>query len=157
MGAHAGIYAASWRTETRERMRLLRLLLPLAICLGACVKRADIEVIEFTTPISASDRPMGTLGKIRIREVIQANREQVRNCYETRLVSSPNLHGKVAIRFVIGADGQVVESKVHESTVRDPELEGCVAARVSAFRFPPTGGGIIVVTYPFLFQLAQEG
>ncbi|WP_163995601.1 AgmX/PglI C-terminal domain-containing protein [Pyxidicoccus caerfyrddinensis] len=139
-------------------MSLPRLLLPLAICLGACVKRVDIEVLEPAAPASAaSARPLGHLDKDQIREVIRANRAQVRGCYETRLESTPNLRGKVAIRFVIGGTGQVLESKVHESTVGDAELEGCIAARVGTFRFPPTGGGVVVVTYPFIFKTAQEG
>jgi TonB family protein len=142
-------------------MSLPRLLLPLAICLGACVKRVDIEVLEPVEPVTpapaASARPPGHLDKDQIRAVIGANRAQIRSCYETRLESAPNLRGKVAIRFVIGADGQVLESKVRESTVGDPELEGCIAARVGTFRFPPTGGGVVVVTYPFIFKPAQEG
>jgi TonB family protein len=139
-------------------MSLSRLLLPLAICLGACVKQVDIEVLESAAPTpAASARPPGHLDKDQIRAVIGANRAKVRGCYETRLESAPNLRGKVVIRFVIGEAGQVLESKVRESTVGDPELEGCVAARVSTFRFPPTGGGVVVVTYPFIFKTAQEG
>ncbi|MCY1015852.1 AgmX/PglI C-terminal domain-containing protein [Pyxidicoccus sp. MSG2] len=139
-------------------MSLSRLLLPLAICLGACVKRVNIEVLEPVTPApAASARPLGQLDKDQIRAVIGANRAQIRGCYETRLESAPNLRGKVVIRFVIGADGQVLESKVRESTVGDAELEGCVTARVGTFRFPPTGGGVVIVTYPFIFKTSPEG
>ena len=37
------------------------------------------------------------------------------------------------------------------------ELEACVAGRVRAWEFPkPKGGGVVVVTYPFVFKQSGE-
>jgi hypothetical protein len=41
---------------------------------------------------------------------------------------------------------------MHDSTV-----ESCINARVKSWQFPkPKGGGIVVVTYPFLFKQSGE-
>jgi hypothetical protein len=40
--------------------------------------------------------------------------------------------------------------------VGNAELESCVAGRVRTWQFPkPKGGGVVIVTYPFIF--AQSG
>ena len=39
--------------------------------------------------------------------------------------------------------------------MNNAELETCVAGRVRTWVFPkPKGGGVVVVTYPFIFQQA---
>jgi hypothetical protein len=106
--------------------------------------------------ITSSDPTvMGSLDKELIRKVIHANRGQIRYCYESQLSKFPKLNGKVAIKFVISGQGTVSASSVAASTVNNPELEACVAGRVRTWVFPkPKGGGVVVVTYPFLFQQA---
>ena len=108
--------------------------------------------------IAADDATvMGSLDKELIRQVIARNRGQIRFCYESLLNRYPKLGGKVAIRFTISATGSVVASSVAQSTAGNPELEQCVAGRVRTWQFPqPKGGGVVVVTYPFLFKAAGE-
>jgi TonB family protein len=100
---------------------------------------------------------MGSLDKELIRQVIQRNRGQIRFCYESQLTKYPKLSGKVAIRFVITAEGSVSSSDVAQSTASNAELEKCVAGRVRTWLFPkPKGGGVVVVTYPFIFKASGE-
>ncbi|HEY8207354.1 MAG TPA: adventurous gliding motility protein GltG [Myxococcaceae bacterium] len=108
--------------------------------------------------ITSSDpEVMGSLDKELIRQVIRSHRDQIRYCYETQLARFPNLKGKVAVKFVISAVGSVASSSVSQSTVGNSELEMCVAGRVRTWVFPkPKGGGVVVVTYPFLFQQAGQ-
>jgi TonB family protein len=95
---------------------------------------------------------MGSLDKELIRQVIHRNRNQIRYCYESQLTRFPKLHGKVAVKFVISAAGTVASSNVAQSDVGNAELETCVAGRVRTWQFPkPKGGGIVIVTYPFVF------
>jgi TonB family protein len=102
---------------------------------------------------SADPTVMGSLDKELIRQVIHRNRGQIRYCYESQLTSHPNLRGKVAIKFVISASGTVAQSSVAQSDVRNAELETCVAGRVRTWEFPkPKGGGVVIVTYPFVFS-----
>lgn len=100
---------------------------------------------------------MGSLDKELIRQVIHRNRGQIRFCYESQLNRFPKLGGKVAVKFVIKDDGTVSSSTVAQSTANNAELESCVAGRVRTWLFPkPKGGGMVVVTYPFIFKQSGE-
>ncbi|HYH98061.1 TonB family protein, partial [Hyalangium sp.] len=106
---------------------------------------------------SSEPMVMGSLDKELIRQVIQRNRGQIRFCYESQLTKYPKLNGKVAVKFVINAEGKVVSSEVAQSTAGNAELESCVAGRVRTWQFPkPKGGGVVIVTYPFIFKASGE-
>jgi TonB family protein len=106
---------------------------------------------------SSEPEVMGSLDKELIRKVIQMNRGQIRYCYESLLNRFPKLGGKVSVKFVITATGSVASSSVAQSTAGNAELETCVAGRVRTWKFPePKGGGVVVVTYPFIFKQAGE-
>jgi TonB family protein len=106
---------------------------------------------------SSEPTVMGSLDKELIRKVIHANRGQIRYCYESQLNRFPKLEGKVAIKFVISAQGSVASSQVAQSTVSNAELETCIAGRVRTWIFPkPKGGGVVLVTYPFIFKQSGQ-
>ena len=99
----------------------------------------------------------GALDKELIRRVIHANRGQIRYCYDAQLNRFPNLNGKVSIKFTITPEGTVLKSNVVQSTVGNAEMESCVADRVLTWLFPkPKGGGVVIVTYPFIFKPAGQ-
>jgi TonB family protein len=108
--------------------------------------------------ITSSDPTvMGSLDKELIRQVIRRNVGKIRYCYETQLTRNPKLNGKVAIKFVISPSGTVSTASVAQSTANNPELESCVASRVRLLEFPkPKGGGMVIVTYPFVFSQAGQ-
>jgi TonB family protein len=106
---------------------------------------------------SSEPTVMGSLDKELIRQVIKRNVNQIRYCYESQLPRFPKLNGKVAVKFVISATGSVASSQVAQSTAGNAELETCVAGRVRTWQFPkPKGGGVVIVTYPFLFKQSGE-
>ena len=45
-----------------------------------------------------------------------------------------------------------------QSTLNDETVEQCVLARIRRWRFPaPTGGGVCVINYPWVFKAAGSG
>ena len=56
------------------------------------------------------------------------------------------------MRFTIAPNGQVAKVKIAESGLDDAAVEGCLTGVMKTLRFPqPKGGGVVVVTYPFVF------
>lgn len=94
----------------------------------------------------------GSLSQGQINSVIHANRAQIWECYERELANAPDLNGKLEIKIVIAASGTVSSATVVQSTTQSPELDGCVANTVAKLTFPKPQGGVVVVTYPFVFK-----
>lgn len=87
-----------------------------------------------------------------IRRTVRRHINEVRFCYEQRLSSRPDLQGRVTVSFVISGEGTVQSSVVSASTLNDATVEGCVSAAVRRWSFPaPEGGGVVGVSYPFVF------
>jgi TonB family protein len=97
----------------------------------------------------------GSLSKEAIRRVIQRRLNEVRFCYEQALSSRPELSGRVQVKFVIAPDGAVRAAGVESSTLAVPRTEDCIAQAVRRWSFPaPDGGGVVIVSYPFVFDAA---
>ncbi|MCB9632874.1 MAG: AgmX/PglI C-terminal domain-containing protein [Sandaracinus sp.] len=105
---------------------------------------------------TADDRRRGALSKRVIRVAIREGVPHVRACYQSRLAMLPDLEGRLEIRFLITPSGEVGPVATIESPGSlDLAVEVCVARVVKSLRFPPpNGGGIVIVTYPFV--LAQR-
>jgi metallo-beta-lactamase class B len=103
-------------------------------------------------------RATGSLDKEVIRSVIRSHVNEVKTCYELELTNMPDLFGRVWVEFTIAASGEVVASKVlPTSTTRHAPVETCTAASVRRWRFPkPIGGGVVIVTYPFVLVPEPE-
>jgi hypothetical protein len=99
----------------------------------------------------------GALDKEIIRRIIRRHINEIKYCYSKELQSNPNLNGRVVIQFTIAATGQVVASVVQESSLSNGPVESCIANAVRRWLFPkPMGGGIVVVSYPFVLRSAGE-
>jgi TonB family protein len=128
-------------------MRGLLLFVPLALAGTACASAPPTQQQDTPAPFRGSPLARG------IRDVIAANRQDIVDCYNKRLETSPGLHGGVTVKFTIAADGTVPEAAVAKNTVQDAELGDCMVARMKTWTFPqPQDGGIIRVTYPFTFK-----
>ena len=94
----------------------------------------------------------GNLDKSVIKDAISEHWPDIRSCYKNELKNDPKLIGKIAVKFVISATGTVKSSKVQGTTVENKAVESCVADQIKKIQFPaPKGGGVVIVTYPFLF------
>jgi len=97
----------------------------------------------------------GSLSKEQIGRVIRRYLNQIRYCYEKELPKSPNLYGKIVVMFTIGGTGKVTDANIMQTSLNDNNVESCVLRIIHRLHFPkPKGGGIVVVTYPFIFQQA---
>jgi TonB family protein len=95
----------------------------------------------------------GNLSRAEIDRVIRQNLPRFQNCYQRALVRSRNLAGKVAVRFTIAPTGGVAQANVDETSMGDAAVESCIVGVMQSLRFPkPRGGGIVLVTYPFVFR-----
>lgn len=95
----------------------------------------------------------GSLDKEIIRRVVRENQAQIRYCYERELTRTPGLNGKIVVKWVITGTGSVRQAQVVETGMKNPAVESCLTARINGWRFPkPKGGGIVIVTYPFIFK-----
>jgi hypothetical protein len=140
------------------RLRALPLVLTCLAPATAGATAAAIAPAEAVAPAAAVGPVRGSLDKEVIRGVIGRHLDEVRGCYEQRLLDVPTLTGRVMIQFAISGDGSVTRSVVQNTTMNDPQVEACIAATLLQWVFPkPTGGGIVIVSYPFILKPAQPG
>jgi TonB family protein len=96
---------------------------------------------------------IGSLDAALVDEVIKRNLAQIRYCYQRQLPKDRTLAGKIAIKFVISNDGTVSSARVKSSSLDNAQVEQCVVGRFLRMDFPqPKGGGIVTVSYPFMFS-----
>ncbi|MEO0606126.1 MAG: AgmX/PglI C-terminal domain-containing protein [Myxococcota bacterium] len=96
---------------------------------------------------------IGSLDRRVVDEVIKRHLDAIRYCYQRELPVHPNLAGKVVVRFTIAKDGSVAAADLKETTLGNARAEACVTGRFRRMTFPaPQGGGIVIVSYPFLFS-----
>jgi TonB family protein len=113
-------------------------------------------------PVDPNDAGEGTVGTGRFevlgsldRDVIQRTVRryagQMKYCYERELVKDPTLSATLLLKFVIAADGSVSSAAAKRSS-GNADLDRCAIEKAKRWRFPePRGGGIVIVTYPFVF------
>ena len=96
---------------------------------------------------------LGALDKSIIDRIVKQHLAKIRYCYQKELNKNPKLFGKLVVKFVIAKDGSVSTATTKASTLGNPIVEKCVNARFMRMRFPaPKGGGIVIVSYPFVFN-----
>ena len=101
----------------------------------------------------------GTLDKAYIQKRIRQDFVPLaKECYEAALERDAKLGGKLVFSFVIVGDedvGGIVESAEIDpsSTLVEKELVYCMRESLLSLSFePPKHGGVVTVTYPFVFS-----
>ena len=96
---------------------------------------------------------LGALDRSLIDEVIKRHMNQIRYCYQRELTKNPALGGKIVIKFTIAKDGTVSTASSKSTTMNNAAVEQCIVQRFLRMQFPePKGGGIVIVSYPFIFS-----
>ncbi|MBL8934790.1 MAG: TonB family protein [Archangium sp.] len=100
---------------------------------------------------------VGGLDKDVIMKVIKRHQNEIKFCYEQELQANPALAGKVAVAWTIDPSGGVSEAAVSESSIGNANVESCILQRIRRWKFPePDGGGIVNVTFPWIFKAAGD-
>lgn len=95
----------------------------------------------------------GSLDMETIRRIIRQHQAEYKYCYEKQLNVKRDLAGKISVKFTISGNGSVIAAMVLETTMGDRETETCLVDKIRRWVFPePKGGGIVIVTYPFVFK-----
>lgn len=106
-------------------------------------------------PTGGTPTILGALDRALIDAVIKDHMSQIRYCYQRELTKDPDLAGKVVMKFVIASDGTVSSASPKSSTLRQAAVDTCLTGKFLRMQFPaPQGGGIVIVSYPFLFSPA---
>lgn len=101
---------------------------------------------------------VGSLSREEIERVIKRHENEILFCYKTELNKDPNLFGKVAVNFTIDAAGGIADAQIAQTTMNNNNVEQCMLSRVRRWKFPePKGGGVVVVTYPWILQNSNGG
>jgi TonB family protein len=94
----------------------------------------------------------GSLTKQQISREISRNIARFKYCYEKELNGDQALAGKIVVYFTIAPTGEVADASIRESSMGSEAVASCLVKVMRSLEFPkPRGGGIVVVTYPFVF------
>jgi len=94
----------------------------------------------------------GNIDREAVAKVVNAHLQEVRACYERALLREPALAGKVVLEWTISQGGKVTSTKTKSSTLKSSAVEACILESLKSWQFPPARGGIVIVSYPFLFN-----
>jgi outer membrane biosynthesis protein TonB len=99
----------------------------------------------------ASDVEEG-LTRDQVGRVIHAHFKEIRYCYESATLRSPDIQGTLSLNFSVGASGNVQAANGGGST-GDSRLQNCIVSRLKGWKFPkPKGGVTVAVSYPLYFK-----
>jgi hypothetical protein len=96
---------------------------------------------------------LGSLDKALVDAVVKRHAQSIRYCYQRELTKDPSLAGKVTVKFFIDRFGGVSKSSIKRSSLGSTAAESCIKKRFMTMQFPePKGGGVVIVSYPFMFS-----
>jgi len=118
---------------------------------GGKIGRRKVGGVVFKAP-KRKMRVRGHLSREAIAKVVRKHLREVQYCYEKNLLLSPNLQGKVIMEWTITLSGSVSVVKTKKNTMATPAVAMCISAKIKRWKFPRPKGGIVVVSYPFIFN-----
>ena len=86
-----------------------------------------------------------------LRNAILRRGEAIRGCYESRLLSEPDLKGQLTVRWTINPAGKVHKTAMIDKSLNDTVVEDCVLRVARRTRFKRPRGGYCVFQWPFVF------
>jgi outer membrane biosynthesis protein TonB len=133
--------------EPGKLARTLRkptIMLLVAGLLGTSVASPAAAAAPATMPTATVE---GGLDKQAVREVVRANIEQIRDCYNAELIEDDSVEGSTVTSFVIQPDGSVHDAGIIESTMPE-RFDACLTQAIGSWWFPASDDETRV-SYPF--------
>lgn len=116
-------------------------------------KRTGTKVRGTVSKVNATGLvAKGSISREEVAAVINKHLSEIQYCYEKTLLKEPGLKGKLMIEWVINVDGSVGKVKQQSSTLANPQVASCIMSSLKRWTFPKPRGGIVVVSYPFIFS-----
>lgn len=97
-------------------------------------------------------RAQGNIDRDAVARTVNQHLQEVRACYERQLLKDPGLAGKVVLEWTISTSGVVVQAKTKSSSLNSAAVESCILSSLKQWHFPSARGGLVIVSYPFLFN-----
>ena len=97
----------------------------------------------------------GGMSREMVKRVIDQHLEEITFCYETALMSNPNILGRMVFEWKIMMNGRVGEIRIVASSVNSHEIHTCIKTAIKTWQFPKPVGAEVVVSYPFVFDLVS--
>jgi len=97
-------------------------------------------------------RVRGHLSREAIAKVVRKHLREIQYCYEKNLLLNSKLAGKLIMEWTITISGSVSVVKTKSNTMATPAVAMCISAKIKRWKFPRPKGGIVVVSYPFIFN-----
>ncbi len=94
----------------------------------------------------------GSISREEVARVINKHLKEVQYCYEKTLLRDPGLAGKLVLEWHISTSGRVGRVRQKLSTIRNPGVAKCIISSLKRWTFPKPRGGVVVVSYPFIFS-----
>ena len=94
----------------------------------------------------------GQLSRDAIQRVVRQHRREVLHCYEQELERDPELAGRVVVGFTIYPTGSVASVEIRTSNLGNDDVQECLVRRIGRWQFPEPEGGVVTVSYPFVFS-----
>jgi len=123
-------------------------------CASAELPPPAPPVAEPPSPVTTGD-PTGSADTKEVAERVRATLGRLKTCFEKGLRRNPHLAGKVVIHWSIALDGSPFDVSFESTTLPDEMTNQCVARQIAFAEFSRPGGGIVDVSFPFVFQAAQ--
>jgi outer membrane biosynthesis protein TonB len=105
-----------------------------------------------TKAVARNVATQGSIDREAVARVVNAHLNEVRACYERSLLRDPGLSGKVVLEWSISTSGSVLKARSKTSSLKSGAVEGCILSSLKTWLFPPAKGGVVIVSYPFLFN-----
>jgi hypothetical protein len=119
---------------------------------GATAGHGGVNGVPISMPKRLT-QVRGSIDRDAVLRIVNEHAGEMSACYERGLLKDPNLGaGKVLVEWTIDTKGSVGEARSKSSTLASGEVVSCLLDVLRGLSFPKPEGGVVIVTFPFLFN-----